>query len=295
MKIVVSDTLLPEVLSKMEGIGTVVYKPNDLNKELEDADALVVRSATKVTRELLSHAKKLKVVARAGVGLDNVDIQACQERAIKVVNTPSSSTNAVAELAMCFMICLLRKVCKANSLLKGGKWEKNSLVGNEIAGKTLGIVGFGRIGFSVGQKAHALGMKILAYDPHPKKIDWVSFVDLDTLYKESDIISLHTILVPETRNMINSSSIAKMKQGVYLMNIARGELVDENALYDACKSGKVAGAALDVFPSEPYSGKLLGLDNICATPHIGASTNEAQSGIGEELIIKLKEALSPSG
>jgi D-3-phosphoglycerate dehydrogenase len=294
MKILVADNMLPEVLSKMEAIGTVVYKPKDLTKEIEDADALVVRSATKVTRELISHAKKLKVVARAGVGLDNVDSQACQEKGIKVVNTPSSSTNAVAELAICFMICLMRKVYKAHSLLKTGKWEKNSLIGNEIAGKTLGIIGFGRIGFSVGLKAHALGMKVIAYDPNPKKVDWARFVDLDTLYKESDVVSLHTIIVPETKNMINASSIEKMKQGVYFINVARGELVDENALYDACKSGKIAGAALDVFPSEPYSGKLLELDNVCVTPHVGASTNEAQNGIGDELVLRLKETLLSS-
>lgn len=291
MKIVIADSMEPEIVEEMRKLGEVAYKPSDLTASLTDADALLVRSATKVTEELLASSPKLRLVGRAGVGLDNVDVSACGKRNIKVVNTPGASANAVAELAIGLMISMLRNVQKAHLQMKNGVWGKSKLVGNEVSGKKLGVVGYGSIGRLVSQKAIALGMTVLAHDPKPSATPGIVFVDLDTLFKESDIITLHTVLVPATRNLVNSASIAKMKQGAFLVNTGRGELVDEDALYEACKSGKLAGAALDVYPQEPYAGKLLELDNVCFTPHLGASTKEAQMRIGTELVEQLKKNL----
>lgn len=291
MKIIIADDMEKEVIAQLEHIGKVVYKPANLASALSDAHVLIVRSATKVNEGLLSAAPNLKIVARAGVGLDNIDVPACEKRGIKVINTPSASSNAVAELTIGVMICLLRNVQKAHLQMKNKIWDKKNLVGSEIAGKTIGIIGFGRIGSLVAEKAHALGMRVVAYDPHPKDVGYVTFLSLDEVFRTADIISIHVALTPQTKHMINRDAIAKMKDGVYLLNLARGELVDEDAIYDACKSKKIAGAALDVYSLEPYTGKLLELDNICFTPHIGASTKEAQLRIGTELVQRLKEEL----
>jgi D-3-phosphoglycerate dehydrogenase len=293
MKIVIADQMEEEVVRGISSIGETVYKPADLRSELGEADVLIVRSATTVNRELLSGAGRLKVVARAGVGLDNVDQAACAEKGIKVLNTPGASTNAVAELAIGLMIGGLRNVQKANHQMKGGKWEKKSLTGREIAGRTLGIVGYGRIGAAVGKKANALGMKVIAYNPPPRHEDGIaSFVDeLGSFLGQADVISLHAALTESSRNIINRGSISMMKDGAYIVNTARGEMIDEDALYEAVKSGKLSGAAIDVFREEPYSGKLLGLENVSLTPHLGASTKEAQARIGEELVKILKSEL----
>ncbi len=291
MKIIVADDMESEVVEGIKKLGTVVYKPADLKGELADADALIVRSATKVTAELIANANKLKIVARAGVGLDNVDKTACDAKGIKVINTPGASSNAVAELVIGVMISMLRNVQKAHYQMKNKIWDKKKLTGNEIAGKTLGVIGFGRIGAMTAEKARALGMTIIAYDPKAKDISGVRFVSLDELYSTADIISLHTVLVPETKGMINKDSIAKMKKTGWIVNDARGELQNEDDLYEACKSGRITGAAIDVYPQEPYSGKLLELDNIYFTPHLGASTKEAQARIGTELVEKLGQEL----
>jgi D-3-phosphoglycerate dehydrogenase len=290
-KIVIADSMESEVIEEIKKLGTVVYKPANLSEEIKDADALIVRSATKVTKELISHAQKLRVVARAGVGLDNVDVQACEAKKIKVINTPGASANAVAELAIGLMISSLRNVQKAHFQMKNKIWDKTSLTGNEIAGKTLGVIGFGRIGSMVAEKAHALGMGIIAFDPRPKETKNVKFVSLDELFKTADVITLHVALSEETKNLIGKENIAKMKNGVCIINTSRGEVVDEDALYEACKSKKVACAALDVYKIEPYTGKLLELDNVFFTPHIGAGTKEAQMRIGKELVEKLKAEL----
>ncbi len=291
MKIIVADTMEEEVITELKNLGTVVYKPANLPSELSNAHVLIVRSATKVTRELIANARELKIVARAGVGLDNVDTKACEERGIKVVNTPGASSNAVAELVIGLLFSLHRNIYKAHLLMKNKIWEKSKLIGSEIAGKKLGIIGFGRIGSLVAQKAKALGMNVVAYDPTPRPDAAVQFVDLDTLLRESDILTIHVALTPETRNFINRDSIGKMKKTAYLVNTSRGEVVDEDALYGACKDGKIAGAALDVYKKEPYDGKLLELENVCFTPHLGASTKEAQVRIGTELVEKLKTLL----
>ncbi len=291
MKIVIADEMEKEVVSKIAELGTIIYKPSDLKKELLDADALVVRSATKVTREVIM-GSRIKIVARAGVGVDNIDQEACKKQGIKILNTPGASTNAVAELVVGLMIGALRNIQKAHHQMKGSKWEKKSLLGREIDGKTLGIIGYGRIGASVAKKASALGMKIVAYNPPPRHEDGVKYIDdLPTFLNEADVITLHAALTPETKNIINNQTIAKMKNGVVIINTARGEMVDENALYDAIKSGKVSSAAIDVYREEPYKGKLVDLENVYLSPHLGASTKEAQERIGEELVAVLKKEL----
>ncbi|MEM2963092.1 MAG: hydroxyacid dehydrogenase [Candidatus Anstonellales archaeon] len=289
--IVVADEMEEDVLEMLSGVGKIVYKPSNIGVALTDADALVVRSATRVTRELVENCKKLKVVARAGVGLDNIDIESCEKKGIKVFNTPGSSTEAVAELTIGLMICACRNVGKAHFGMKNGKWEKKKLTGFEIEGKTLGIIGYGRIGKAVAEKAVALGMRVIASDPTAKNDAYARIVSFQELLKESDIISLHCNLTDATKGMINKEAIEMMRNGVVILNLARGELINEDALYDGCKSGKIYAVALDVYSAEPYKGKLLELDNIIFTPHIGASTQEAQKKIGVELVHKLKQEL----
>ncbi len=290
MLIVISDNMEESVVKEISAIGEVRYKPEDLGRALEEAEVLVVRSATKVTKELLTGAGKLRMVIRAGVGTDNIDKEACEEKGIVVRNTPGASANAVAELALALMMAGLRNVQKAHHQMKEGRWEKKKLTGSEVAGKTLGIIGYGRIGSMLGQKAHALGMRIISYNPPPRHEDGiVEFIEeLDAFLALADVISLHVPATDETKGMINRESIAKMRDGAFLINTSRGEIVDEDALYEACKSGKLRGAALDVYREEPYKGKLLGLDNVYFTPHLGAATKEAQMRIGDEIITILK-------
>lgn len=291
MKIIISDNMESQVVNEIKKLGKVVYKPANLTNELKDAEVLIVRSATQVSQQLIANCQKLKIVARAGVGLDNIDVAACEKKKIKVINTPGASANAVAELAIGLMIAMLRNVQKAHMQMKNKIWDKSKLVGSEIAGKTLGIIGFGRIGSMVADKAHTLGMEIIAYDPHQKESEFVKFVDLNALLANANVITLHVALSEETKNLINKASIAKMKNNAYVINTSRGEVIDEDALYEACKSGKIAGAALDVYKQEPYTGKLLELDNVYFTPHLGANTKEAQVRIGKELIEKLKQEI----
>ncbi|NYZ60248.1 hydroxyacid dehydrogenase [Candidatus Micrarchaeota archaeon] len=292
MKIVISDDLDAGAVENIKKAGHVVYKPANLDTELADADALVVRSATKVTKEFLGKAPKLKIVFRAGVGVDNIDVEACKARGIKVQNTPSASTNAVAEIAMGLVIGLFRNLGRAHHSMKSGKWEKKALMGHEIERKTLGIIGCGRIGCAVAHKAHALGMKVVAYNP-PPRIDCagVHYVELDELLAHSDVITIHAGASKETENIINAKSIGKMKKGAYIINLARGNMVDEEALYNALKEGKLGGAALDVYKEEPYKGKLLELENVIFTPHIGGSTFEAQDKIGAVIAEELKKGI----
>ncbi len=291
MLIVIADNMEESVVSAIQEIGQVKYKPEDLKQALGDADALIVRSATKVTKDLIENTETLKLVIRAGVGTDNIDKDACKEKGIEVRNTPGASANAVAELVLGVMISGLRNVQKAQWQMKNGKWDKKHLTGYEISGKTLGVIGYGRIGSMLAKKAHCLGMKIIAFSPHPRITDEIGeyVEDLDQFLQRADVISLHVPAVPNTIGMINKESIAKMKDTAYIINTSRGEIIDEGALYEACKDGKLLGAALDVYPSEPYSGKLLELDNVSFTPHIGAATKEAQNRIGEEVIGILKE------
>jgi D-3-phosphoglycerate dehydrogenase len=292
MKIVISDDLDAGAVENIKKAGQVVYKPANLDAELADAEVLVVRSATKVTKEFLGKAPKLKIVFRAGVGLDNIDVEACKARGIKVQNTPGASTNAVAEMAVGCIIGLFRNLGRAHHSMKTGKWEKKSLMGHEIEGKTLGIIGCGRIGCAVAAKAHAMGMKVVSYNP-PPRIDCagVKYVELDDLLAQSDAITIHAAPTKETENIINAGTIGKMKKGACLINLARGTMVDEEALYSALKGGKLGGAALDVYKEEPYKGKLLELDNVIFTPHIGGSTFEAQDKIGAVIAEELRKGI----
>jgi D-3-phosphoglycerate dehydrogenase len=269
---------------------------DELMKIIPEVDVLVVRSATKVTADIIEAGKNLKIIARAGIGLDNIDVQKAKEKGIKILNTPGASAPSVAELAMGLMLACARHIARATISLKEGKWEKKALKGKELLGKTLGLIGFGNIGQEVAKRALAFGMKIIAYDPAKPATDLpVEYVDLDTLFRESDFISLHVPLTESTRHIINRESIAKMKDGVIIVNTARGGTIDEEALYEALVSGKVYAAGLDVFEVEPPTDeirrKLLNLDNVVATPHIGASTDEAQNRVGTELVEKIFKEL----
>jgi D-3-phosphoglycerate dehydrogenase len=219
MRIIVSDTMEEDVVELIRELGEVIYKPDDLKSSLDQADVLIVRSATKVDKELLDSGAQLKAVGRAGIGLDNIDQDECEKRGIKVINTPGASRNAVAELALGLIICTMRNVQKAHLQMKNKNWDKKHLTGSEIEGKTLGIIGYGRIGSAVGRKAAALGMNIISYNPPPRYEDGiVQFIeDLDEFLAQSDVISLHTILTDETRHMINKETISKMKDGVFIV------------------------------------------------------------------------------
>lgn len=291
MLVVIADNMEESVVQAIGKIWEASNKPEDLPAALVEADALVVRSATKVTRELISGAKRLKVVVRAGVGTDNIDKEACKEKGIKVRNTPGASSNAVAELVLGLMIAGLRNVQKAHHQMKGGLWEKKRLTGSEIAGRTLGIIGYGRIGSALGKRAKCLGMDIIAADPHPREDGIARFMSVEDVISKADVITLHVPAVEGTIGMIDRESISRMKDGAFIINTSRGEVIDEDALYEGCKSGKLKGAALDVYRQEPYKGKLLELDNVYFTPHLGAATKEAQARIGQEVIEVLKEEL----
>lgn len=295
MKILVSDPLADEAIKIMKDAGFEVtvktgMTPEQLLETIQEFDAIVVRSATKVNKEVIERGKNLKLIARAGVGLDNVDKKAADGKGIKVVNTPAATSISVAELALGMMLAASRQITRGTIGLKGGKWEKSALKGVELYGKTLGIIGCGRIGCELAKRAHALGMKVLGTDIEgvcdleQLKCYHIEFVSFEELQKKSDYISLHVPLTDSTRHMINKDSIAKMKDGVVIINCARGGVIEENDLYDALESKKVAAAAMDVFEEEPAKGnKLFELDNFIGTPHIGANTEEGQLRAGTQI------------
>jgi D-3-phosphoglycerate dehydrogenase len=297
MKILVSDKLAMDGVKKMEAAGHEVVKAWDEPKEnlpklIADCDAIVVRAATKVTKALIDAAPKLKVIGRAGIGLDNVDVEHAKAKNIIVVNTPTATTISVAELTFTFILASYRDIIAGTNTTKAGKWEKKTIKGKEVYGKTIGIAGIGRIGQAVAERAEAFGMKVLAYDPYVKS-DKYENVGLNGLITRSDFITLHLPLTPETKHMIGPLQFSEMKDGVVILNVARGGTIDENALYEAMKSGKVRAACLDVFEVEPPTGnKLLELPNLICTPHIGAQTDEGQYRAGvmvaEAVLEKLK-------
>jgi D-3-phosphoglycerate dehydrogenase len=255
-----------------------------LKNIIKNYDALVVRSATKVTKEMIEHADKLSVVGRAGAGLDNIDVAAASKRGIVVMNTPGGNTVTTGEHAIAMMLSLARKIPQATASMKAGKWEKSKFMGNEYCNKTLGIIGIGRVGSIVADRALGLKMRVIAYDPFisPEAAEkmGIVLVGLDELFKSSDFISIHTPMTKETKNIINAKAFAKMKKGVFIVNCARGGIVNEKDLHDALVSGKVAGAALDVYEEEPTKNMdLVSLDNVICTPHLGASTDEAQVNV----------------
>lgn len=285
IKVLIADQINEKGINDLKEVAEVIVKTDITNEELinviKDFDAIVVRSRTKVTREVIEAASKLKIIARAGVGVDNVDVGAATEKGIMVVNAPESTSITVAEHTIGVILSLTRKISIADKSVKDGKWEKNKFMGIELAGKTLGIVGMGRIGSQVASRCKAFAMNVVVYDPYlsetiASKLG-VTLVDLETLLKTSDSITIHVPLTPETKHLISANEFKIMKKTAFIVNCARGGIINEKDLYDALASGEIGGAGLDVFENEPPKGNpLLNLDNIVLTPHIGASTKEAQ-------------------
>lgn len=300
MKIVVAEKISAAAVAQLQEPGWTVLTAEHLDGKLaehvESADALIVRSAVQADAALLAHAGKLRVIGRAGVGVDNIDLEAATRKGIAVMNTPGANAVAVAEQTIGMMLAMARHLCRADALMHAGKWEKKTLQGTELRGKTLGIIGLGRIGMEVARRARAFGMELVAHDPFVSatvaKEQGIRPAALEELYAAADYITLHVGLTPQTAGMINSSSIAKMKTGVRLVNCARGELVNEGDLAESLKSGRVAAAAIDVFAEEPPNHSPLStLPNVVLTPHIGGSTQEAQEAVGVQIAQQVKEYL----
>jgi D-3-phosphoglycerate dehydrogenase len=291
MKVLVADPIAEEAIELMRKEGLDVVVKTDLSHEelletIGDYDALIVRSRTKVTKDVIERAKRLKIIGRAGVGVDNIDIDYATQKGIVVVNAPGGNTISAAEHTIGLIFAIARRIPQADRSVKDGKWERKKFMGVELRGKTIGIIGLGRIGYEVAKRVRALEMKILAYDPYISeeraKTVGAKLVDLDELLMNSDFITIHVPKTKETENLISDREFEMMKDGVYIINASRGGIVNEEALYKALKSGKVAGAALDVYEKEPpdRDNPLLKLDNVVTTPHIGASTKEAQMMVG---------------
>ncbi len=298
-KILLADTLDKEAIDKLKALPQfeVVLKTGmdeaELVKTIPGFHAVVVRSATKITRKVIEAATDLELIVRAGIGLDNIDCEAAQERGIQVANTPAATSISVAEHTLGLMLAAVRQHGRANLSMKQHKWEKKALSGTELYGKTLGLIGFGRIGREVAKRALALGMKVVAYDIIPIQTDLdVQQVSLDELLTQSDIISLHLPLTKESKYLISRPQFERMKDGVVLVNAARGGIVDEAALLEALNTGKVRAAALDVFEKEPPTDfALIDHPNVIATPHIGAAAEEGQKRAGLEVVKILEEKL----
>jgi len=259
-------------------------------------DAVMVRSKPNITKTVIDAGKRLKVIGRAGVGLDNVDVNAAKARGIEVVNSPEASSISVAEHAIGLMIALMRHIPKAERSLREGKWDRKSFLGRELYGKTLGLIGFGRIGREVALRAEAFGMKVVASDPNLTSEDTREYnaklVELEELLKIADIVSLHVPALAETKDLLNAERLALMKPTAVLINTSRGHAVDEDALHKVLKENRIAGAALDVYKNEPPEGSpLLGLDNIIVVPHLGANTDEAQVNAGTVIVEKIRHIL----
>jgi D-3-phosphoglycerate dehydrogenase len=300
--VVIADNLDPVAVEVLQAGSAFRITNGPLSREqtaaaLADADALVVRSATKVNAELLAAAPALKVVARAGAGVDNIDVAAATGRGVAVMNTPGGNTIAAAELTFALMLAMARHVPAAVQSLREGRWDRKAFTGTELRGKTLGIVGLGRIGQAVAVRAQAFEMETIAYDPYqpPEVFERLKTpaVALDDLLARSDYITLHAPAGEETRHLINADSIARMKDGVRIVNAARGTLIDPAALAAAIRAGKVAGAAVDVYSTEPppADDPLIGLDGVVHTPHLGASTWEAQVTVGVQAAEQIRDAL----
>ena len=295
MKILVCDKTESDAIEKMRAAGLMVdtnfeITPEELPNILPNYAGCVVRSRTKIRQPLIDVCPNLKVIVRGGVGLDTIDADYARSKGITVMNTPRASSASVAELTIGFMFALARNLYKASSTMKAEKWEKKAFEGDEIGGKTLGLIGIGNIGKEVAIRANALGMTVIAYDPYVKEAEGVKLVTLDDVLAHSDYISLHLPRTKESADMIGKPQFEKMKTGVRIVNCARGGILNEAALYEALTSGKVAGAALDVYAEEPPTDwKLAKLDNVICSPHIGAATKEAQARVGAEVAEKLIE------
>lgn len=306
IKILVSDPLSEEGLKILKNendfkidVKTKLTPPELLN-QIKDYDVLLVRSSTKVTKEVIEAGTKLRIIGRAGVGLDNVDLDAASKKGIIVMNTPGGNTMSTAEHAFSLIMSLMRNIPQANASMKRGEWDRKKFMGAELYGKTLGIVGLGRIGTEVATRANSFKMKVLAYDPflsiEKAKELGVEVVDLQELFKNSDIITVHTPLTDQTKHLIGEEAFKIMKYGVRLINCARGGIIDEAALNKYAESGKVAGAALDVYENEPPKGSpLIARENVIMTPHLGASTEEAQVNVAIDIAESVRDALLNKG
>ena len=298
MKILICDSIAKDAIEKLKAQGHEVDDKSGLTKEellqiVPAYNVLVIRSATKVTADVISAGKNLKVVIRGGVGMDNIDAAAAKAAGIKVMNTPAASSSTVAELALGLMFMLARDLYTACASMKEGKWDKKKFKGSELSGKVLGILGMGRIGTELAKKASALGMMVVGYDPFVKSVEGVNVKIVSTveeLIKNADYISLHMPKTPETANLLGEARFAMMKPTAAIVNCARGGIIDEKALYNALKEGKIRAAAFDVYSEEPPTDRqLFTLPNFIGTPHIGASTDEAQKRIGAEIVKIMSE------
>jgi len=299
MKILITDGLDPAAVSTLRRVHEVDVKEldaNGLREAIPGYQALIVRSRTKVTKDVLARAANLKVIGRAGVGVDNIDLDAATARGIVVVNAPTASTVSVAELAIGHMLSLYRRLPEADRSVKAGKWEKARLEGRELFDKTLGLIGSGRIGAEVAKRAQAFGMRVVSFDPYlPAPVAeslGVRLVDMETLLRDADVVSIHAALTAETKGLVGATEFSKMKRDAVLVNCARGEIVQEAALADALRSGAIAGAAIDVFEKEPPEGSpLLSAPNVHFTPHLGASTHEGQVRAGAIVVEQVLKVL----
>ena len=303
MKILVADGVSPKGIEILQDAGFDVVVRDQLPAEelleiIPEFDGLIVRSASKVTKDVIERAKNLKIIGRAGVGTDNIDLNAATAKGIIVVNSPGGNTIAATEHTMGMMLAMARNIAKANETLQQGQWNRKLYTGVELRGKTLGIIGLGRIGSGVASRALAFEMNVIGYDPFVNaeraEAIGIKIVSLEELIKESDFITVHMPLTPKTKDLINEENIYNTKKGVRLINCARGGIINEKALADAIKAGHVAGAAIDVFESEPLSvdHPLVGLDGVTLTPHLGASTIEAQVGVSVDVAEGIVEALN---
>lgn len=300
MKVLVNDQIAEEAVEKLRTKYEVTAKFHEMDELLDvisNFDAIIVRGKTKVTKEVIEKGENLKAIGRAGIGVDNIDVDYATERRIAVVNAPHSSTMSVAELTIGHMLSLARHLPASDKSMKAGLWEKKKLMGTELHGKTLGLVGCGRIGAEVASRAVAFGMHVLAYDPYlPKEVQdkiQCTFTELDELLKNSDFISIHSLLSDETRGMIGKEQFEMMKDSTCVINCARGPIIEEAALVDALEKGRIGGAALDVFDKEPpEESPLLIAPNVVFTPHLGASTKEAQIKAGTTTAEQVDKVLS---
>jgi D-3-phosphoglycerate dehydrogenase / 2-oxoglutarate reductase len=301
-RILIADKLGQAGLDRLNQAADVAYdmhtglSKEDLLPLMPDYDAVIVRSDTRLDADLIAAGQRLKVIGRAGIGVDNIDVPAASARGILVMNTPHANSVATAEQTLALMLAACRHTVPAHNSVAAGQWERSRFVGTELAGKTLGIIGFGYIGRLVTRRAQAFEMRVVAYDPFVTAEDCavldVDRLPLADLLAQSDIITLHAVVTPESREIINSETLAAMKDGVVIVNVARGKLINEQALADALQSGKVRAAALDVYQEEPpVNSPLIGLPNVLHTPHLGASSREAQHRVGIEIADQIVDAL----
>jgi len=291
------DRLAPLKEAGIEVVKKIKLEGEDLAKEIAESEGVIVRSATRITAELMDNARRLRVIGRAGVGVDNIDVKAATERGIVVMNAPDGNTITTAEHAIALLVSMARNIPQADARLRGGTWDKKSFVGVELNGKTLGVIGLGRIGKHVASIAKGFGMNVTAYDPfiseEQAKELGISVGPLDQVFETADFITIHTPVTDETRGMVGRAAFQMMKDGVRIVNCARGGLLDEDALLEAIESGKVAGAALDVYSVEPLpqDSPLLTNERVITTPHLGASTTEAQEGVALTVAEQMRDFL----